>query len=1322
MAFTRYTNESDILTTTMPTYGLEFAIDDLNLLKDVPRKSILDPKKVEYANYATELHIYSPTGEWIAGNHNVNFVNIPDGQQIAQHLQIDLKSEFKNLNITRGAFKIAINYHHNWVGNEWNAPLYISEISPDRTELVLSYAESLSSSDSKSANQIMIADSVLMLSMYLDYIKNSITSKSYFAINFGYNNIFKVTNIKFDAANNIIVKLYKPLGDDYTEKQRLWLVSQVTNPYIDNVNISSAVPSKQYNTLKNANFDLDYNYGTSTETDFKTWNDLLDTTTSTSQQIIDGYFSGSLDDVRLGIDYTDFNNFIQYSSATERLSNFKFKLELIEYYDTQLNILNLASGSDSGSLQNNIITNQSRKSNVIGGFDAFERWMYNEPTASLFTHGITGSLTPWPKYIQSGSWKLHHTTSSLGEAWYNGYIQSASIYDIENADALVKTIPEYVRTDDNNDQFVLFVNMIGHHYDILWTYINKLTSTYTVEEHPKLGVSKDLLYDVASSLGWQLTNGKQAEQLWQYKLGTNQSGSYQSTGSMFSKSGEDITHEVWRRIVNNMPYILKTKGTARSIKALMSAYGIPNTLLSIREYGGPKVANTAPRLTEERFAYALRMNGSSNIEIQRNYLSSSLGTFSGGNRPPDTTEFRFRPSVTESMSLLSCANNANTTTYWNLAVEHTASYSGSGEYGRLVFYFYKSAGVYDSAATEYVPIYNGDFWNVRIWTENPFTSSTNIPIYIQTARSSDIVSATVVHAASASLTPTVASGYSYWAQSSLNNRTLFLGGKLGSSGRPHSYIGLSGSVQEYREWMEILTQAAFNEHVLSPTSYVGSNATSSYDTLVRQYTLGSDTMAYDHTVKTVISSSHPNQNISDFSVPSGDGYGTYATASGFTSNPPLGDHYNRVSETYHSSTPSLGASNIYSQKIRLEDSVLISKLDPVTRAEVSSYDTAPVDSNNLGLFYSPQDQINKDIFDQIGDVDVDDYFGSPADEFEQTYPQLINFAQHYWKKYTDRNDLNAYIRIFSLFDFALFSQIKQLLPARVNARMGVLIEPNVFERAKVQLTHLPEITNPQYDATLYRELQGVESEYIFYSASIDDVANTITADSLAIDNESAGSIVLTNGFLAPLMYNPDLLKLTVEQLWQLYNSDPDLYAWLGLPWPITGPVYIDQPLTNYYTSNSLDETSIAVLDISRPSYYFDKVIYHYSSSASWATSSLEKALDIANKQALGQYYSRSLSDAAYRDDEFAGYAAANYLGSRMTGLDFNVNSIQTVDGGPVVSFTVVNPNTFKVADYTGGAKTFSVSKGFTFNDYGGFREPRGYESIATIGPDMPWNS
>jgi hypothetical protein len=77
---------------------------------------------------------------------------------------------------------------------------------------------------------------------------------------------------------------------------------------------------------------------------------------------------------------------VVYSSAYERLANFKYKLELIEHYDAQLTTLDSAIGNDNNALQNNISITTNLKNNVIGSFDGFERWLYTEPTDILTTH------------------------------------------------------------------------------------------------------------------------------------------------------------------------------------------------------------------------------------------------------------------------------------------------------------------------------------------------------------------------------------------------------------------------------------------------------------------------------------------------------------------------------------------------------------------------------------------------------------------------------------------------------------------------------------------------------------------------------------------------------------------------------------------------------------------------------------------------------------------------------------------------------------------------------------------------------------------------
>ena len=55
--------------------------------------------------------------------------------------------------------------------------------------------------------------------------------------------------------------------------------------------------------------------------------------------------------------------------------------------------------------------------------------------------------------------------------------------------------------------------MIGHHFDITWAYVKKLTSINSREEHPYDGMPNNLLYDVAKSMGWKLTHGKDREEL-----------------------------------------------------------------------------------------------------------------------------------------------------------------------------------------------------------------------------------------------------------------------------------------------------------------------------------------------------------------------------------------------------------------------------------------------------------------------------------------------------------------------------------------------------------------------------------------------------------------------------------------------------------------------------------------------------------------------------------------------------------------------------------------------------------------------------------------
>ena len=615
MSLERFSNINEIRGTAGLSRGFVWNRDDIETfeLETIAVKPSKRP--------VVEIHIYTPTNElYLGGGPTEDFIVSND------KIYIDYATALGRYNIKRGYFKIVVNIHKDVIGTYEEPILQIKEIASNRRELLLVTKPTPDGDDTYAT----------ILTDYINEYGRAFDRD--IAINFGNNNIVKIIGQKeWIYKNDIVVRLYSLLPENVPLNTRISIIEQYSDSYIDNISLDLIPPIEKPSILRGPNFDISTGYTMNTETDFYNWNQLLDSNLSTSQKIIDSYFSGSLSGIELGIDYTAFDNFVYYSSARERLANFKYKLELIEYYDDRLGILNSTSGSSSGSLSVNKNTITERKDQLIGTFDGFEKWLYYEPTASIYTHGASGSfltlgvegegyaLRPFPKFLSYGQYKLYHTTASISVDWYNGFDITASIYDEQNPYSLVTTIPQSIREDANNSEYELFVNMIGHHFDILWTYINSLTRIQRLEEHPKRGVDKDVLVDVAKSMGWQLTNGKQASQLWQYKLGTNQSGEYASTGSIFSQSDEAITSEVWRRIVNNLPYILKSRGTERSIKALMNVYGIPQTLLSIREYGGPKVGNEWPVLIEDRYCYALKIDSGSNINYSTIFVSSSIG-------------------------------------------------------------------------------------------------------------------------------------------------------------------------------------------------------------------------------------------------------------------------------------------------------------------------------------------------------------------------------------------------------------------------------------------------------------------------------------------------------------------------------------------------------------------------------------------------------------------------------------------------------------------------------------------------------------------------
>ena len=145
---------------------------------------------------------------------------------------------------------------------------------------------------------------------------------------------------------------------------------------------------------------------------------------------------------------------------------------------------------------------------------------------------------------------------------------------------------------------------------------------------------------------------------------------------------------------------------------------------------------------------------------------------------------------------------------------------------------------------------------------------------------------------------------------------------------------------------------------------------------------------------------------------------------------------------------------------------------------------APLDSNKLGVYFSPTDVINEDIIYSVANLDFDQYIGDPRDKYKHRYRTLENVATTYWQKYKSPNNFWDYIRLIRYYDSSLFEQLRKFIPARARASVGLLIEPNILERKKEVIGKQPTFEDLLVSGRVPGYVQSASAETLPLSASI----------------------------------------------------------------------------------------------------------------------------------------------------------------------------------------------------------------------------------------------
>ena len=507
-------------------------------------------------------------------------------------IEIDPVKDLQNLGYSSGEFIVQYNIFNNQISNP-EAELFLKEISADRTEIRV--GSTVLTNEQIESGSLALINEASGSSYFVDHL-----------INFGNNIQAVAVNValnKVDSGYEILFKLYQPLPDNIQEKSTLWIVNEKANPYVFDINLDKLIIPAPGPQLRGPNFAIDIPNQNNIATSYQTYNGLvssLQNVSSSYQQLLSLITSQSID---INTDYTNFNNFVFFSSAEQRIINFYNKVKQIEDYRNNIAIYTPLTASRPNLIYDlNLAT--SSINDTIANFDGFEYYLYFE-SGSTLTSSLEFGIIPYPKSNSSKPFTLYSTGSALVNTWYSTITSSAYDYDDYNQNNLVYTVPSFIKDDGNNDQYITFLNMVGHYFDNIWIFLNAITDINLANNNLEQGISKDLVYTTLQSLGVKLYNKYGDSDNIPFLIGNNGNSSFDNnftlTGSYLNSIPQkDLLAESYKRIYHNLPLLLKTKGTTYGLQTLISTFGITSSILNVKEYGGDLKSQTLDEYNNDK--------------------------------------------------------------------------------------------------------------------------------------------------------------------------------------------------------------------------------------------------------------------------------------------------------------------------------------------------------------------------------------------------------------------------------------------------------------------------------------------------------------------------------------------------------------------------------------------------------------------------------------------------------------------------------------------------------------------------------------------------
>ena len=804
--------------------------------------------------------------------------------------------------------------------------------------------------------------------------------------------------------------------------------------------------------------------------------------------------------------YRKFENFVNFSSADLRISAFDSKkVQITEQYSliADLNAKINENPDDQFYIKEKSDANKEID-RLEASMDGYEKFLYNN------------------------------------EPWYTEHAASASLYDKNNGNSLINNLPQFIVEDyTSNRDYIVFVGMIGHFFDNMSLLIKQITEKNNYSNSPSYGISVDIVEDMLASLGWDAEISKENLPLLLASFSQN---SFDVGSDMYNKtrqlSEEQRNQVIWKRILNSLPHIYKTKGTEASLSALLSCFGIPKNIIKIKEYGGIQQVNnlqdTSLYIIDE-VKYEPYFSGSGEY-FKLNWTGSA-----------QSLEFNFAFDTTKTSEEGKVFRLANCSDKWVVG-----AYRERGEvWGRLFFSLDDGFGNAKTIMTGKAPIFDGNTYHAMVRRNNSVDAFGVYSFTLAEADQYPIKYDVYVQRADDARITFTATGSQYMSGSYNENFRLGSYVYIGNYNQNTSSLNLDpeafyGNVDEIKIWECALTDARFESHTLHQNAYDLTSPSAMISENLFRVSFERP-LDLNETASVVLNNLAFRTDFPTFEAinfPLDIQPLTQKTDCDPVSGSAFPWQFTRKDTRQTVRLPDYGSNKFRSNKINYVEQELVSALSATERSSRKSSELLGVGANKLGIFFSPAEIQNTEIIKFFGEYPLGDLIGDPACVYKNSYEKFEKFKQVFYDQGFGAIDYQLFMNVVRFyFDKTMFKYIKSIIPARAKLVDGILIEPSILERPKIQLKPLTQEVIEQKVADVPSKSNIAATNLLAHvgTTAINNTGRTIQNDVNSVfyptDSDEFGFSIYSDNGIAHYKdeyYRADVVRN--KKQYQVYNQ------------------------------------------------------------------------------------------------------------------------------------------------------------------------------------------